>query len=127
MKIDRRNFLAFCSACLSLRAFNLSFGKQTLRYRSEDLPEVSRVVSKPTSALNFTPLRGPMPLLADDLSPSNQIQKYSKYVVQDELLLPNGFLYDVIAAWGDRLGKSRFGYNNDYLSFVADTRANDLE
>ncbi len=38
--------------------------------------------------------------------------------IQDDLVLPEGFTYDVIAAWGDRVGDSRFGYNNDYLSFV---------
>lgn len=33
-------------------------------------------------------------------------------------MLPEGFTYDVIASWGDALNDSRFGYNNDYLSFV---------
>ena len=41
---------------------------------------------------------------------------YSTYEVKDELVLPEGFTYEVIAAWGDRVGDSRFGYNNDYLS-----------
>jgi secreted PhoX family phosphatase len=29
-----------------------------------------------------------------------------------------GFTYDVVAQWGDKVGDSRFGYNNDYLSFI---------
>lgn len=34
------------------------------------------------------------------------------------MVLPEGFTYDIIGSWGDRLGDSRFGYNNDYLSFI---------
>ena len=33
-----------------------------------------------------------------------------------------GFSYELIAAWGDKVGDSRFGYNNDYLSFVANRK-----
>ncbi|WP_428363712.1 PhoX family protein, partial [Leptodesmis sp.] len=39
------------------------------------------------------------------------------YNVVDDLVLPEGFTYDIIAAWGDPVGDSRFGYNNDYLAF----------
>lgn len=127
MKVDRRNFLAFCSTFVTCKAFNLSPGKLSSAYHSKDPAKVTRTVGEPSNALNFTPLRGPMPLIADDLSPANQVQKYSHYVVQDELLLPNGFVHDVIAAWGDPLGNSRFGYNNDYLSFIKDPHAKGLE
>lgn len=46
------------------------------------------------------------------------MQAYSAYEVADDLVLPEGFTYDIIAAWGDKVGDSHFGYNNDYLSFV---------
>ena len=47
-----------------------------------------------------------------------QSQFYKNFEVVDDLILPEGFVYDVIATWGDRVGDSRFGYNNDYLSLV---------
>ncbi|MEO0704916.1 MAG: alkaline phosphatase PhoX [Cyanobacteria bacterium J06649_5] len=64
----------------------------------------------------FEPLKGPMPYGA--IQVSNQPQEYAQYVIQDDIVLPEGFLYDVIASWGDPVGDSRFGYNNDYLSFI---------
>jgi secreted PhoX family phosphatase len=38
----------------------------------------------------------------------------------DDLVLPPGFTYHVIAAWGDRLPgtNSRFGYNADFTAFI---------
>lgn len=38
---------------------------------------------------------------------------------RDDLVLPAGFTYDVIALWGDRLPgtNSRFGYNADFTAF----------
>ncbi|HEY9778827.1 MAG TPA: alkaline phosphatase PhoX [Leptolyngbyaceae cyanobacterium] len=33
-----------------------------------------------------------------------------------------GFSYELIAAWDNKVGDSRFGYNNDYLSFVANRK-----
>lgn len=48
-----------------------------------------------------------------------------KFAVQDDLVLPHGFSYRVLAAWGDRFGPSddpkrqiRFGYNADYTGLV---------
>ena len=62
----------------------------------------------------FEPVRGPMPVsnLGDEAT------KFGQYVVQDDLVLPSGYTYDVIGAWGDTLGNSRFGYNNNYLSLI---------
>lgn len=59
-----------------------------------------------------------MPLETAGITPDQQIELYSTYEVVDDLVLPAGFSYEVIAAWGDKVGDSRFGYNNDYLSFV---------
>jgi secreted PhoX family phosphatase len=47
------------------------------------------------------------------------MEAYRQYEVVDDLVLPEGFTYDVIATWGDKVGDSRFGYNNDYLAFLA--------
>src|SRR5262249_16079710 len=43
---------------------------------------------------------------------------------EDRLLLPRGYRYDVVCAWGDKLGskdpKGRpevFGFNNDFIAY----------
>jgi hypothetical protein len=59
-----------------------------------------------------------MPLATDGVAATEQASVYSSYSIADDIVLPEGFTYDVIAAWGDRLGSSRFGYNNDYLSYI---------
>ena len=66
----------------------------------------------------FKPIKGPMPLDLDDVPPNQQVRDYNTYEVVDDLILPEGFTYDIVAAWGDKIGTSRFGYNNDYLSFI---------
>ena len=59
-----------------------------------------------------------MPYSAVNISSDRQPIEYAQYIIQDDIVLPDGFTYDVIASWGDPVGDSRFGYNNDYLSFV---------
>ncbi|MEN9216768.1 MAG: DUF839 domain-containing protein [Gloeomargarita sp. HHBFW_bins_162] len=68
--------------------------------------------------LKFRPLMGVIPLPTDGLTGEQQKTAYHKVEVRDELVLPEGYTYEVIASWGDKLGNGRFGYNNDYLSFV---------
>lgn len=69
-------------------------------------------------SLTFTPVKGPMPVRSMGIASGSQASEYATFAVQDDLVLPDGYVYDVIAAWGDPVGDSRFGYNNDYLSFV---------
>ncbi|MEL6470048.1 MAG: alkaline phosphatase PhoX [Cyanobacteria bacterium J06623_4] len=71
-----------------------------------------------TTATPFKPVKSPMPYGAVKVSAERQPIEYAQYAIQDDIVLPNGFTYDVIASWGDPVGDSRFGYNNDYLSFV---------
>jgi secreted PhoX family phosphatase len=52
------------------------------------------------------------------MSVADQMTKFGQYVVKDDVVLPPGYTYDVIATWGEAVGDGRFGYNNDYLSFV---------
>lgn len=67
---------------------------------------------------NFKPVQYPIPLEINNLNSQEQKQLFNSYQVQDDLILPEGFSYDVIASWGDKVGDSRFGYNNDYVAFV---------
>ncbi|NET06467.1 MAG: DUF839 domain-containing protein [Symploca sp. SIO2B6] len=109
MTLKRRDFLLFLSASALTIACNPQ--RQT-----SQAPTSS---PKPTdSQLSFKPVKGPMPLSVDNLRPEEQISEYVNYTVVDELLLPEGFTYDVVAAWGDPVGNSRCGYNNDFLSFI---------
>ncbi|MFM7437066.1 MAG: phosphatase, partial [Snowella sp.] len=58
--------------------------------------------------LSFKPIKGTMPLKTDGIAISKQSQFYKNFTVIDDLVLPEGFVYDVIATWGDRVGDSRF-------------------
>ncbi|MDJ0697055.1 alkaline phosphatase PhoX [Mastigocoleus sp. MO_188.B34] len=70
------------------------------------------------AGFSFNPINGPIPLESLGLKASQQQEKYRNYEVVDDLILPEGYQYQVIASWGDKVGDSRFGYNNDYLSFI---------
>jgi len=70
------------------------------------------------NGLNFKPVKLPIPLNIEGITEEEQIVEYSTYQVVDDLVLPEGYSYDVIAIWGDKIGDSRFGYNNDYLAWV---------
>ncbi|PPT07501.1 Tat (twin-arginine translocation) pathway signal sequence domain protein [Geitlerinema sp. FC II] len=115
MSINRRNFLFFLGGTAGTVALS------SLQSCSSDTAQSvfdaidsgqNRVFSK------FSPVKGPIPLSHDSPSKSDRTEDYSTYDVLDDLVLPDGFQYDVLFAWGDRLGDSRIGYNNDYLSFV---------
>ncbi|MBU6229497.1 MAG: DUF839 domain-containing protein [Cyanobacteria bacterium REEB459] len=68
--------------------------------------------------LAFNPVKLPMPLSSAGIGLDRQAAEYATFKLVDDLVLPQGYTYNVIAAWGDPVGDSRFGYNNDYLSYV---------
>jgi uncharacterized protein len=103
--MNRREFLAFFSAVVGGGALS----------QSNSLQSWAKTL---TPKLSFTPVLGPMPLLTSQIAPPQQTQRFKDYAIADDLILPEGYRYQVLGAWGDRLGDSRFGYNNDYLSFV---------
>jgi secreted PhoX family phosphatase len=125
MNINRRDFLGLVVA---------SAGAAALPGCHAHIPFVkldnSKLVDR-KAILPFQPLKGPIPLgkavnfnasnalvQISDTNPQQQVQDYKTYEVIDDLTLPFGFTYDVIAAWGDPVGEGHFGYNNDYLSFI---------
>lgn len=119
MNLKRRHFLMFLGAATSSVALEpvlASNKKYSLGLADEIAAQnTAKSSTKLASNLNFTPIQTPIPLGIENTAPQQQIQAYSTYDVQDNLVLPEEFTYDVIAAWGDRVGDSRFGYNNDYL------------
>lgn len=114
MAVNRRHFLIFLGAGAGTLALH-SCSKNP----SVSLPLQAEATSaQGVAELGFIPIRGTMPLKTDNLALEKQLSDYSQFTVQDDLVLPEGFTYDVVASWGDRVGDSRFGYNNDYISLV---------
>jgi secreted PhoX family phosphatase len=113
MSIKRRDFLLFIGSSASALALsNLTGCAQNVTTQKTSSSSVVK------SKFSFTPINAPIPLETSGLNPEQQRTKYSTYEVIDDVVLPQGFKYQVIAAWGDKVGDSRFGYNNDYLSFI---------
>lgn len=122
MAIKRRDFLLFLGAGAGTLALGACSKK--LPFSSSPLKPESWA-----SSLGFQPVKGPMPLpfeapentvvSVNYVSTAEPISPYSTYEVVDDLVVPEGFTYHVIAEWGDPVGDSRFGYNNDYLSFIS--------
>ncbi|WP_088241867.1 PhoX family protein [Calothrix rhizosoleniae] len=111
MNIKRRNFLLFMAGSAGALTLSSSGGCNSNSANQS-------IISSGKSLFAFEPIKGTIPLNTMGLSPEDQKQQYSEYEIVDDLVLPKGYKYQVIAAWGDPVGDSRFGYNNDYLSFV---------
>ena len=114
---SRRNFLLF----LGTSASSLSLSSLTTNKGNYSLPlEFNQVAQAATrnSGLPFSPVTVPLPLEIAGIDSTEQMARYKTYEVLDDIVLPEGFEYQLIAAWGDPVGDSRFGYNNDYISFV---------
>ena len=114
MNFNRRQFLLFLGA---------TTGSVISGTKRKQIPPASATVAPSqaviaaNSNLSFEPVKLPLPL-SERASVNQQIESLANYVVRDELVLPKGFTYDLIGVWGDRVGDSRFGYNNDYLSLI---------
>ena len=108
--MNRREFLVFFAAASTV-ALEKSFEARP----SFEAPAGAAVV--PTK-VPFSTVRGPMPLLTSGVAAGQQAEAFGTFTVTDDLVLPQGFEYQVIAAWGDRVGNAHFGYNNDYLSLI---------
>lgn len=116
MTVSRRDFLLFLGAGAGSMAFNPVI-HQKQQY-SLPLELNQSAIATTNGNLLFKPVQIPLPIPIEGITSEEQMARYANYEVQDELILPEGYEYQVIAAWGDRVGDSRFGYNNDYLSLV---------
>ena len=94
-----------------------------LTIAAEGKDTVNKIIQG-SQSFKFTPVKIPIPLTIDNLSDEQQKLTYKTYEVIDDVVLPEGFTYDVIAQWGDKVRDSRFGYNNDYLSLI-ETKENE--
>jgi uncharacterized protein len=114
MSITRRDFLLLMGGSAGAIALG-SLGGCNQKVTLQSTNPASKAL------FGFQPIKGPIPLETAGYKPEQQKEQYSAFEVVDDLVLPKGFQYQVIAAWGDKVGDSRFGYNNDYLSFVPTT------
>lgn len=114
MAVKRRHFLMFLGAGAG------SVALQPFMQNGQKMPQGSAAAAQSApSGLGFKPIKGPMPLETDGIPMGQQIAEYNEYALLDDVVLPEGFTYDVIAAWGDRIGENdHYGYNNDYVSFI---------
>ena len=114
MNFNRRQFLLFLGAATGSV---ISGGQRDQIHTASATVATSQARVAVRSNLGFEPVKLPLPL-SERVPIDRQIETYASYTVRDELVLPEDFTYDLIAAWGDRVGDSRFGYNNDYLSLI---------
>jgi secreted PhoX family phosphatase len=132
MTLKRRDLLLFLGAGAGAIAFDAlpkvskkfsmpfmdtDMGVDTDAARFMDANNLAEAATH-SNSFTFKPIRGTMPLETDGMSKEKQQAAYSTFEVKDDLVLPEGYTYDVIGAWGDKVGDSRFGYNNDYVSFI---------
>lgn len=116
MALKRRHFLTFLGAGAGSIALQPFVQGQQF---SMPFQTSAALAQTPPNGLSFLPVKGPMPVETDGISLDKQLNDYSQFNVADDVVLPDGFTYDVIAVWGDPIGATdHFGYNNDYLSFI---------
>jgi len=122
-ELDRRSFLKFVGAGATAMFGAVHLG--TLSGCSTATPSTAGTpwVSGDGQP-KWLPPAYPTPLPGDPAG--DDARRLAHYVVRDELLLPEGFRYDVLASWGDVLGPADqpqrqiiVGSNNDYTGLVA--------
>jgi len=74
---------------------------------------------------SFQPVAYPLPLAGDGGSAATDAARLAEFAIHDDLVLPEGFRYQIVARWGDRFGPSltperqfTFGYNCDFTGMV---------
>jgi uncharacterized protein len=102
--MKRRNFLIFMGSVAGTQAITACNGTASTAIPNRPMPKAKPV--------HFKPLPGPLSVTTDLLG------AIESYDIIDDLVLAEGYQYDILGSWGDQLGDSRFGYNNDYLAFV---------
>lgn len=120
MALKRRDFILFLGASAGTVA--LSSSLNSCQKSQVPLTKADSTPQPRINNLSFEPVKGPIPLPTDGTGLVKQVSdnysEYETYEIKDDLVLPENFTYDIVATWGDKVGDSRFGYNNDYLSFV---------
>ncbi|MFZ4639118.1 MAG: PhoX family protein [Nodosilinea sp.] len=112
MSLNRRQVLLFFGATAGTVALG------SLPGQSGNPLGMGAAEAAASAELAFKPVKLPMPITSAGIGTDRQVSEYATFKLMDDLVLPPGYTYNVIAAWGEAVGDSRFGYNNDYLSYV---------
>lgn len=111
--ISRRGFLCYVGAGAALLPPGLG---PLLR------PAAALAESPFNTGPGWTPVDYPLPLPSDAGAAAGDAARLARYAVRDELVLPPGFRYEVLARWGERFGAAGHevpvGYNCDYTALV---------
>ncbi len=83
--------------------------------------------------LAWEPVPYPVPLPGDVGGADHDAARLARFTVVDDLVVPPGFRYEVIAQWGERFGPAdvpdrqiTFGYNADYVALLPTERAEEF-
>jgi secreted PhoX family phosphatase len=115
--MNRRELLALLGIGMGSVAFRSALWPRG--YAAEANPGGGQPRAAAAQVRPFAPVPYPLPLPSDGLGASQQRDVYGQVTLQDRVVVPEGFRADVLATWGEPLGKGRFGFNNDYLAFNA--------
>jgi secreted PhoX family phosphatase len=119
-ELDRRSFMRYVGAGVTTIA-GIELGFFPLGCAA---PGPSAWVTADGNPRWATPLY-PIPLPTDAGDAQSDRARLARFEVVDDLVLPEGYRYDVVAKWGDVFGPAdqpehqvHFGYNNDYTGLV---------
>ncbi len=126
LRLNRRSFLKYVGAGAGATLGLGSLGS-FLACRSPGGPEPA--FPGAWTASDGSPLwrapSYPVPLPGDSAPKSRDQARLASFEVEDRLVLPEGFDYEVLAQWGEQFGPAdeadrqiEFGYNNDYTGLV---------
>ncbi len=117
--LDRRRFLYYVGAGAATFLTRNAWAAEL----APPLPATAWV--GPDGKPRFAPRRHPVPLPTDPQPAAEDKKLLARFEVIDDLVLPEGFEYRVLAQWGDVFGPKgkpqeqiHFGYNNDYTGLV---------
>lgn len=73
---------------------------------------------------DWTPVAYPVPIPGDRGNAETDRYRLGKFTVRDDITLPGGFRYEVLAQWREQFGDIQFGFACDYTGLVPvpDTR-----
>jgi secreted PhoX family phosphatase len=115
----RRSFLQYVG--FGVAAASLPLGPLARAAKAAAPTTDPRAFSTPTGQPLFTPVAYPIPIPGDGGSASTDAGRLAKFTIVDDVVLPPGYEYKVVVAWGDRLGppseplrQFTFGFNADY-------------
>lgn len=112
--ISRRSFLQYVGYGTAASVAAGWLGPLTRDARAAEAGAWVSAAGMPT----FASVSYPLPLPTDTLDLAPAMKRLATYEVVDDLVLPEGWTYDVLATWGDRIGATTFGTAADYTGLL---------